>query len=126
MGLEWIFNTEAKLYERMRPGYPAELYKKIFEYININEESNVLEIGIGGGQATLPVLKTGCKLTAVEYGENFAEVCRQKFSDYPKFSAVVGKFEDFAGKENSYDLIYSASAFHWIPEEIGYPKVFSL
>lgn len=126
MGLEWTFNTQAKLYEKTRPGYPEELYSKIFEYININQESNVLEIGIGGGQATLPILKTGCKLTAVEYGENLAEVCRQKFKDYPNFSVITGKFEDFAGEENSYDLIYSASAFHWIPEEIGYPKVFSL
>lgn len=27
---------------------------------------------------------------------------------------------------NLCDLIYSASAFHWIPEEIGYKKVFEI
>lgn len=26
----------------------------------------------------------------------------------------------------SSDLVYSATAFHWIPEEIGYSKVFSI
>ena len=36
------------------------------------------------------------------------------------------KFEEYEGESGSYDLIYSASAFHWIPEEIGYPKVFAL
>ncbi|WP_068784126.1 class I SAM-dependent methyltransferase [Paenibacillus phocaensis] len=29
-------------------------------------------------------------------------------------------------KTNHYDLVYSATAFHWIPQEIGYPKVHQL
>lgn len=125
-GLEWTFNTEAEKYEKMRPGYVSELYEDIFKYIPINESSNVIEIGIGGGQATLPILKTGCKLTAVEYGENLAELCRQKFKEFPKFSAVTAKYEDFVCDNNLCDLIYSASAFHWIPEEIGYKKVYEI
>ncbi|GLB31722.1 hypothetical protein LAD12857_36450 [Lacrimispora amygdalina] len=74
-GLEWTFNTEAEKYEKMRPGYVPELYEDIFNYIPINKTSNVVEVGIGGGQATLPILKTGCYLTAVEYGSNLAELC---------------------------------------------------
>lgn len=124
--LEWTFDTVASSYEKLRPGYVKELYKAVFDYIPVNRASNVIEVGIGGGQATLPILKTGCKLTAVEYGENFSELCREKFKDYPNFSVITGKFEDAAFEENSCDLIYSASAFHWVPEEIGYPKVFSM
>ena len=125
-GLEWTFNTEAEKYEKMRPGYVPELYEDIFNYITIDKTSNVLEVGIGGGQATLPILKTGCKLTAVEYGENFAKLCCQKFMEFSNFSTVTAKFEDFEYDKNIYDLIYSASAFHWIPEEIGYTKVFDM
>ncbi len=125
-GLEWSFNTEAQKYEKMRPGYVSELYEDIFSYITLGESSNVVEIGIGGGQATLPILKTGCKMTAVEYGENLAELCRQKFKEYPNFSAVTARFEEFECADNEYDLIYSASAFHWIPEELGYAKVFGM
>lgn len=125
-GLEWTFDTQAEKYEKTRPGYVAELYNDIFEMIDINKDSNVIEIGIGGGQATLPILKTNCKLTAVEYGENLANVCCEKFKQYPNFSAVVGKFEDSDFEKNSFDLIYSASAFHWIPEEVGYKKVYAL
>lgn len=72
-GLEWTFDTVAPIYEKVRPGYVDELYQTIFDYIPIHESSNVIEIGIGGGQATLPVLKTGCKFTAVEHGENFSK-----------------------------------------------------
>ncbi len=125
-GLEWTFNTEAEKYEKMRPGYVSELYEDIFSYIPLDKSSNVVEVGIGGGQATLPILKTGCKLTAVEYGENLAELCRQKFKKFSNFSAVTVKFEDFECADNAYDLIYSASAFHWIPEELGYAKVFQM
>ena len=70
-GLEWTFDTVASKYEKLRPGYPDELYKKIFDYITIDSLSNVVEVGIGGGQATLPILKTGCTLTGIERGENF-------------------------------------------------------
>lgn len=125
-GLEWTFDTEASRYEKLRPGYVDELYQKIFDYINIDESSSVLEVGIGGGQATLPILKTGCKFTAVEYGENFSKICRKKFQNYPKFSVITSKFEDAKLEKSAYDLIFSASAFHWVPEEIGYSKVYSL
>lgn len=125
-GLEWTFNTQAEKYEKMRPGYLPELYDDIFKLVDLNANSNVIEIGIGGGQATLPVLKKGCKVTAVEYGENLAKVCCEKFKDYPNFSTVVCTFEDSYFESNSCDLIFSASAFHWIAEEIGYLKVFDL
>lgn len=120
------FDKEASKYEKMRPEYVKELYGDIFSYHSVGETSSVIEIGIGGGQATLPFLKTGCKLTAVEYGANLSELCREKYKDYPRFSVVNSKFEDFQCPDNSVDVIFSASAFHWIPEEIGYPKVFNM
>lgn len=125
-GLEWTFDTVASEYARLRPGYPTELYEKIFAYIPICQGSKALEIGIGGGQATLPVLETGCQVTAVEYGDHFSRLCREKFKDYPGFSVITGKFEDAVLSENTYDLVFSASAFHWVPEEIGYKKVLSI
>ena len=125
-GLEWTFDTVAAQYEKLRPEYVPELYEDIFRYKQLDQTSHALEVGIGGGQATLPILKTGCKVTAVEYGKNFSELCRRKFREFPGFSVVISKFEDFAAESGSYDLIYSASAFHWVPEEIGYQKVYDL
>ncbi len=58
----------------------------------------------------------------MEYGENLAELCRQKFKEFPKFSAVTAKFEDYMCDNNLCDLIYSASAFQLIQEDIGYTK----
>ncbi len=125
-GQEWTFNTQAERYERMRPGYVPELYEDIFRRVRLDESSTAVEVGIGGGQATEPVLKTGCRVIAVEYGDKLAELCRRKFRDYLNFQAVTSRFEDYPAQESSCDLVYSASAFHWIPEEIGYSKVYKM
>ena len=125
-GKGWTFNTVAAAYDRIRPGYPDELYRELFAYAPLDASGRALEIGIGAGQATLPILKTGCALTAVEYGDQLAQLCREKFADHPRFSVVTGRFDDADLPEDAFDLIYSASAFHWVPEETGYPKVFRL
>lgn len=125
-GLEWTFDTVASTYEKLRPGYVKEVYQAIFDYIPIDENSNVVEVGSGGGQATAPIINTGCRLTAVEYGEHFSELLKKKFQEYPGFSVITGKFEDTELEANAFDLVFSASAFHWIPEKIGYEKVFSM
>ena len=125
-GLEWTFDTVASAYEKFRPVYTDELYKMIFDYIALNDSCYAAEVGIGGGQATLPILKTGCHLTAVEYGEEFTKLCKEKFKEYRNFSIITNKFEDTNFLDDTYDLVYSASAFPWVPESIGYKKVFSM
>jgi len=126
MDLRLTFNEDAARYDRWRPTYVPELYGDIFNFSGIGADSRVLEIGIGTGQATLPVLKTGCRVTAVELGAELAEFSREKFSEYPDFEIKNVSFEEYACRGNTFDLIYSATAFHWIPEELGYKKVYDL
>lgn len=123
---ERTFDTVADTYEKLRPDYVDELYRAIFDYITVDESSNVLEVGSGGGQATAPILKKGCRLTAVECGERFSALLKDKFKEYEKFSVITEKFENCEFQENTFDLVFSASAFHWIPEKFGYEKVFSM
>ena len=125
-GLEWTFDTVSSTYEKSRPGYVKELYQTLLDYIPINENSNVVEVGSGGGQATAQILATGCQLTAVECGKRFSELLKDKFNEYQKFSVITGKFEDTVFEDNTFDLVFSATAFHWVPEKIGYEKVFSM
>lgn len=58
-GLEWTFNTVAEEYDKWSPEYVSELYEDLFAYQPLTSNSEVLEIGIGTGQATTPILKTG-------------------------------------------------------------------
>ena len=125
-GLDWTFDTVADTYARLRPGYVDALYRDVFAYRPLDASSRAVEVGIGGGQATEPILKTGCSVTAVEPGMNFCALCREKFAAYPNFSVVHGKFEETDFPADSCDLVYSASAFHWVPEEVGYRKVYDM
>ena len=123
MDIRLTFNEDAENYDRWRPHYCKELFQDIMAYSQIGQGGQVLEIGIGTGQATRPFLEAGCELTAIELGKDLADYSELKFREYNNFAVHHTSFEEFTGPEDSADLIYSATAFHWIPEQIGYPKV---
>lgn len=125
-GLETKFNEVYAEYDKWRPTYVSELYKDIMDFKQINQFSKVLEIGIGTGQATVPILEKGCLVTAIELGDKLAEYTKQKFSKYNNFNVKNMAFQDYECQSDYFDMIYSATAFHWIPEEIGYPKVYEM
>ncbi|MEN6313183.1 MAG: class I SAM-dependent methyltransferase [Clostridiaceae bacterium] len=126
MDLRFTFNEDVLNYDKMRPTYVKELYEDIIQFSNLDSNKNALEIGIGTGQATLPFLSTRCKLTAVELGEDMAKFSKEKFEKFHNFDVRNSDFENVNLENDNYDLIYSATAFHWIPQEVGYTKVFNL
>lgn len=124
--LKATFNNVVGLYDKYRPTYVDDLYKDIFEYKSIDDSSITVEIGIGTGQATRQFLDTGTKLIAVELGKELAAFVSGKYEGYDNFEVVNSSFEDFRCEAGSIDMIYSATAFHWLDEEEGYSKVFRL
>ncbi len=50
----------------------------------------------------------------------FQNYAKKKFEEYKNFSVITDKFENVDFPNSEYDLVYSASAFHWVPEDIGY------
>lgn len=123
---ERTFDNTAVGYDRSRPTYPKELYQDIFEYGKIDAKSNVLEIGLGTGKATESILETGCHLVGIEPGENLAGLAKKKFKDYSNLVLYTNTLQDYTCPPESFDFIYSATAFHWIPEEYGYKRVYEL
>lgn len=123
---ERTFDNSILDYENTRPTYVKELYDDIFKYKEINTDSNVLEIGIGTGIATLPILEKECQLAAVEPGENLTEFVREKYKNYGNFSLYNQTLQEYESPEGVFDFIYAATAFHWIPEEYGYKRVYEL
>jgi len=113
-------------YDKARWNYPEQMYKDIFEYNGLEKGKKAIEIGAGTGKATTPVLNAGYDVTAVELGVNMAEFILEKHKGYKNFNVIVAAFEDVTLTEGIYDLIYAASAFHWVNAEIGCPKVFRL
>ena len=113
-------------YDKTRPEYPSELYTDLFNFTKPASGKKALEIGAGTGKATTPFLDAGYDVTAVEIGANMSDFLKEKFAAYKNFNVITAAFEDVDLQENTYDLIYSATAFHWVDKEVGCPKVFRL
>ena len=123
---EKTFDSAALDYEKSRPTYVKEIYEDILHYKPINSDSDVLEIGLGTGKASRPVLDTHCRFIGIEPGERLADLARKRYKDYKNFSILNQTLQDFVCPDQVFDLIYAATAFHWIPEEYGYNRVFEL
>lgn len=112
-------------YDKARWDYPADLFADIIKYSGPGKK-RAIEIGAGTGKATVPFLDAGYDVTAVEMGANMAAFLVEKFKRQANFNVITTTFEEASLENNSYDLVYAASAFHWVDAEVGCPKVFNL
>ena len=122
--LKDTFNNVVDVYDKARPTYPQELLEDVLKFANLSFFENGLEVGAGTGQATDLFLNSIKKLDIVEVGDKQVEFLNEKYSD-KKVSVHKVYFEDYSSEEK-YDLIYSATAFHWVDATVGYPKAWNM
>jgi SAM-dependent methyltransferase len=116
------FDQVADDYHAVRPGYPPLLIKDVISLADIPSEGRILEIGCGTGQATIPFAQSGYQMVCLDIGPSLAALAAQNCRAYANVEIHVISFEDWPAEPGSFDLVISATAFHWIPPEIGYPK----
>ena len=121
-----IFDTIPEAFDRYRTRYCPELFASLLEQSRTTEQSSVLELGPGTGQATEPVLDTGCDYSCIELGSNFARVLNRKYGQRANYHLIHDDFITHDFGDRKYDLIYSAATIQWIPEETAFGKTFSL
>jgi len=126
MDFRKIFDAIPEQFDKWRTRYCDELFADIIEISELGAGKTALEIGPGTGQATEPILKSGCSYMAIELGENFTKAMKNKFGSYDNFQIVNADFETHDFGQHKFDLVYSAATIQWIPEEIGFPKVYDL
>ena len=74
-----VFDKIPDQFDKFRPRYSAELFADLISYAGIGPDVPVLEIGPGTGQATDPILDTGCDYHAIELGEHLYEKMKEKY-----------------------------------------------
>jgi SAM-dependent methyltransferase len=96
----------------------------VLAFAKLTEGAALLEVGAGTGKATAKVAPrasaAGWSLTCLEPDPAMAAVLREKLSDLPvgSFQLVLEPFEEFArSRANSFDLLYAAQSWHWVPAE---------
>jgi len=104
-----------------RPGYPDWVFELLADRGGLGPGVDVVEIGPGVGQATLPLLDRGARVVAVEPGPALAERLSARTSDR-SVSVIVSRFEDVSLPTAAFDLVVAATAFHWVDPGAGIDK----
>lgn len=115
-----LFDSVAELYDAVRQGYPAEMVDAVMANAVLGRGGAVLEIGCGTGQLTRQLAGRGLSVTAIDIGMAMVAAARRNVTD-ATVQFKVCSFEDFAGS-GPFDLIMSATAFHWVDPAVGLVK----
>jgi ubiquinone/menaquinone biosynthesis C-methylase UbiE len=121
-----VFDTIPEQFDKFRPRYSEELFAFLNERAGIGPGKRVLELGPGTGQATEPVLRTGCEYHAIELGEHLYWKMLEKYGRLPNFNIVNDDFITHDFGDMKFDMIYSAATIQWIPQDIAFAKTFEL
>jgi SAM-dependent methyltransferase len=117
-----MFDAAAVNYHLYRPGYPDSIIAQMIALSGISAQSRLLEIGCGTGQATALLASRGYAIDCLDPGESLIAVAREVCRDWPRVAFIVGRFEEIELPEHSYDLVYSAQAFHWVDPRVRWAK----
>lgn len=109
------FDDVAEIYNRARPEYPPPLVDALFERVPDRAAPlRVVEVGPGTGQLTGALLGRGAHVTAVEAGPHLAAFLARRFRRQPHLTVVNARFEEAPLPEGAWDLVVSATAYHWV------------
>jgi ubiquinone/menaquinone biosynthesis C-methylase UbiE len=115
-----LFDGVAGLYDATRQGYPTEIADAVVANAAIGPGAAVLEIGCGTGQFTRQLAGRTLNLTAIDISAAMVQAARRNIADATARFHVCS-FEDFADT-GPFDLIVSATAFHWVDPNVGLAK----
>lgn len=111
-----VFGEAADLYERRRPGYPAALYDDLLALVGRGQRA--LEAGAGTGKATVELARRGLAVVSFEPDPAMAAVARRVAE---RLSVQIDErpFEEWRGEAATFDLVFSAQAWHWMDRDRG-------
>ena len=121
-----VFDAIPEAFDMYRPHYAPELFDDLIRYAGIDGTKSVLELGPGTGQATDPILDTGCDYHCIELGRHLAAKMTEKYGSRENFHIVRDDFITHDYGAQKFDMIYSARTIQWIPEEVAFSKTFDL
>jgi SAM-dependent methyltransferase len=121
-----VFNEVPGLYDRVRPGYPDELFADLAAITGMGRGSRVLEVGCGTGQATRSLAALGYPVTAVEPGAGMAALARERLAAFGNAEVENSAFEDWDDGGRRFDVLVAASSWHWVDPSVGWRRAHDL
>jgi SAM-dependent methyltransferase len=121
-----VFNEVPELYDRVRPGYPDKLFADLLSITGMDQNSSVLEVGCGTGQATRSLAPLLRSVTAVEPGADMAALARRRVAAFGNVTVETSTFEEWNDRGRRFDVLVSAAAWHWVDPSVGWPRAHGL
>lgn len=110
------FGTAADIYERGRPGYPADA----LDWLLPAGRPRVVDLGAGTGKLTRQLRDRGLAVTAVEPSEG---MLAQLAVSVPGVPALRGSAERIPLPDSSAEAVLVAQAWHWVDPVRAVPEV---
>ena len=123
--LRLSFDAAADLYLKARPQYPEALYRDLLETCAPGSKARLLEVGCGPGVATRPIAEHGYQIDALDPGEALLERAAAHL-DGLNVRLISADFESLDPPATPYDLIYSATAWHWTDPDTRYTRAHAM
>jgi ubiquinone/menaquinone biosynthesis C-methylase UbiE len=123
---QYVFNEVASLYDEVRRGYPPAIVDAAVAGARLPPGGRILEVGCGTGKATLPFAARGYEIFALDPGDAMVALAAHNCRHYPKVTFLTTTFEAWRDENETFDMVLSAEAFHWIAPEVGCAKAASV
>ncbi len=112
--LKTTFRKVSKLYHSARRGYADKLFLDIVKISGIDKNSLILDVGCGTGKSTEFFAKRGYKIIGLDLGKELISIAKSELQKYPSVSFKISSYEKVKFKSNTFNLIISGQAFHWL------------
>ncbi len=117
------FGGDPAGYHAIRPGYPDWVFEMLLERGCLSKSTATFEIGAGTGIATQRLVEFGASpLVIIEPDGRSAGFLGDTIKA-DGLSIISVPFEDAELPENSFDFGISATAFHWLNEDVALEKI---
>lgn len=114
------FGSIAELYERVRPGYPAEAVAWFLPADADSRELRIADVGTGTGKLTDALLASGRAVTAVDPDPEMLAVLTAK---HPEVTTVTGTAEQLPFIDATFDVVTFGQSWHWVDPPRGSAEV---
>jgi SAM-dependent methyltransferase len=114
------FDRWAELYSRVRPTYPARVYRVLLDALGVDRLAVAVDLGAGAGQSVAGLLPIADRVIGVE-PSNALRVEAQ--AAYPQATFLPGSGESIPLPVGSATAVTVANAFYWMDMPVALREI---
>lgn len=110
------FGDDPELYDRVRPGYPAELIDRVLDAAPRSDgrPAEVLDVGCGTGIVARLLQQRGASVLGLEPDPRMAAVARRRGTE-----VEIGALEQWSPRGRRFDVVTAGQSWHWVEPRQG-------